>query len=462
MNNPQDNETLVQETLVQKASRCAGVTCGYSGNECRKNEFFRLLTEEMWFEYNFELCILKLPEKFAKLNAVSPNIYKPLENEKMLSYIDPEGLKTIRETLGVLSSKNACCDENIVIRVNGERVRCRFSAQTEWDKKTGKMKSVFGVVRTVEREMKRLEKVQNSDSGDIISLIGSHGVPHLTAAQAKSLMMFFRKMFTIVRLVDPKICMQFAIDQIGEITEKPYRCFNAWNKTERCEKCISSTVAHTHKTATKIEFIDGQMYNLSASEIYVDGKSYVLELATYVDHDSMMSAGEKHEMLKTIAVHNRQLYIDPVTGVYNRRYFDDKLRDLDGEFAFAMLDVDNFKQINDTYGHIAGDAALAAVAQSIKGSVRSCDDVIRYGGDEFFLFFRDMPKEFIDKKLKEILHSVEKVRIGDYPDLRMTVSIGGAYEKGKISQILRKADMAMYEAKNRRNSISIYNGTQKF
>lgn len=449
-----------ETALKEKSFNGLSNQSGYCENDSKKYGFFRLLTDEVWFEYDFETQILKLPDKIAAEKGVPQDIYKPQENEKICSFFDGDCKKSIIEALGLLSSKNACCDENIIIKLNGKDTRFRFCVQTEWDKKTGKMKSVFGRVKNIENDMRMFEKIEHSDenteANDIISVIGSHKIPNFSAHQIKLLMKFFKKMFTIVRLVDPKICMQFAIDSMGEVIEKPYRCYNAWNKTERCERCISSMVAHTHQTATKIEFIDGQVYNISASEIYVDGKSYVLELATHVDHDSMMSAGEKHEVLKTIAVHNSQLYIDPVTGVYNRRYFDDKIRDLEGQFAFAMLDVDNFKQINDTYGHIAGDTALAAVAQTIKGSVRSCDDVIRYGGDEFFLFFRDMPRDVINAKLEKIRRCVEKIHIGDYPDLKLTVSIGGAFEKGKISQILRKADMAMYVAKEKRNSISIY------
>lgn len=67
-----------------------------------------------------------------------------------------------------------------------------------------------------------------------------------------------------------------------------------------------------------------------------------------------------------------------------------------------------------------------------------------------------MPRDVINAKLEKIRRCVEKIHVGDYPDLKMTVSIGGAFEKGKISQILRKADMAMYVAKEKRNSISIY------
>ncbi len=182
----------------------------------------------------------------------------------------------------------------------------------------------------------------------------------------------------------------------------------------------------------------------------------VLALAAYNESTGGFSNDEEEKNLKNIAEHDRRFYIDPVTGVYNRRYFDDKLRDLDGEFAFAMLDMDNFKQINDTFGHPAGDAALAAAAQAIKQNVRNGDDIIRYGGDEFFLLLRNMPKESVEKKLESILHAVENAKVKDYPDVKMTISIGGAFEKGKLSQTLRKADIAMYWAKEERNSIYIY------
>ena len=64
--------------------------------------------------------------------------------------------------------------------------------------------------------------------------------------------------------------------------------------------------------------------------------------------------------------------------------------------------------------------------------------------------------EILLRKLEKILHAVERVRLEEYPELRVTVSIGGAYDRGKLSQILRKADIAMYKAKGRRNSICIY------
>ena len=318
--------------------------------------------------------------------------------------------------------------------------------------------SVFGMFQDIDTGYRELEKLQSYEAPEaqLSAEALDCDIPEITEAQAVVLMRYFKRMFELVRLVDPEICMQFAIDSDNHMIEKPQRCYTIWNKSNRCENCISMTVAHTKKTLTKLEFINDRIYNVSAAYILVDGKGYVLELASPVDHDAMLSADDKNKLLNAITAHNRQLYIDSVTGIYNRRYYDDRLCELSGEFAFAMIDMDNFKQINDRFGHLAGDAALAAAAQAIKANVGTGDDVVRFGGDEFFVLFKDMPKEILQRKLEKILQAIERVRLDDYPELRVTVSIGGVYDRGKLSQILRRADIAMYRAKSRRNSICIY------
>lgn len=103
------------------------------------------------------------------------------------------------------------------------------------------------------------------------------------------------------------------------------------------------------------------------------------------------------------------------------------LRDLDGEFTLAMLDLDHFKHINDTYGHLAGDAAVSRAAQAIRSAIRTSDELVRYGGDEFLLLFHDMPRNALKKKLESIRAAVESLEFPEYPGLRITVSIGAAH-----------------------------------
>ena len=85
-----------------------------------------------------------------------------------------------------------------------------------------------------------------------------------------------------------------------------------------------------------------------ASFIEVDGRPYSLELVKRIKSDDMF---ERENVLNQLLVRNRQVYMDSVTKVYNRRYYDERLKNLEGWFSFAMIDMDNFKHINDRFGH---------------------------------------------------------------------------------------------------------------
>ena len=161
-------------------------------------------------------------------------------------------------------------------------------------------------------------------------------------------------------------------------------------------------------------------------------------------------------LLDDIASYDKQLYIDSMTGAYNRRYYDERLSGLEGEFAFAIIDMDNFKKINDSFGHCTGDAVLKSAAQAIRENIRVGDELVRLGGDEFFLLLHDIPRYCFKKRLEAVLDAVRNIRFTEYPELRATVSIGGAYERGKLSELLKKADNALYKAKVTKNRIYIY------
>ena len=105
-------------------------------------------------------------------------------------------------------------------------------------------------------------------------------------------------------------------------------------------------------------------------------------------------------LIDKISRFNRELYEDPLTGARNRRYFEEQLKSLDKMGAIAMIDVDNFKQINDSYGHVAGDAALCTIVRTIFEHVRADDVVLRYGGDEFLLMFEEFRKRYFSRSWK--------------------------------------------------------------
>lgn len=265
--------------------------------------------------------------------------------------------------------------------------------------------------------------------------------------------MTYRRIFDIARLVDPGICVELTKTDEGYTLKKSEHCYAVWKKKRRCENCISQEVLRTHKPQTKIETRESDIYYVLASFIEVDGRPYSLELVKRIKSDDMF---ERENVLNQLLVHNRQVYMDSVTKVYNRRYYDERLKNLEGRFSFAMIDMDNFKHINDRFGHQAGDAALYRAAQAIKSQIRSDDELVRYGGDEFFLLFRDLPQQILEKKLQSIRAALDEIVIEEYPELHISASIGGAFAAGRISRTIRRADLAMYQAKLKKDCVAIY------
>ena len=152
---------------------------------------------------------------------------------------------------------------------------------------------------------------------------------------------------------------------------------------------------------------------------------------------------------------------DPVTGVWNRRRGRELLveeltrPDVNEDFAVLMVDIDNFKSINDTYGHLTGDRVLIEVARRLTAAVRTTDMVSRWGGEEFVVQLRDCP-------LSDAVARAEKIRrqIADIPFPvvgTVTVSIGAAelHEGDDLATWLGRADAALYQAKRAgRNAVA--------
>lgn len=144
------------------------------------------------------------------------------------------------------------------------------------------------------------------------------------------------------------------------------------------------------------------------------------------------------------------LYTDALTGVYNRRYYEDYIL-LHEIQNLSVIDIDNFKAINDSYGHFVGDIVLQKIAKLICSSVGKGDTVIRYGGDEFIIIFWNLPIALFTKRLEKIRNSVSEMKLADYPNLTVSVSIGGVYEKGGAAELFITADELMYQAKADKN-----------
>lgn len=174
-----------------------------------------------------------------------------------------------------------------------------------------------------------------------------------------------------------------------------------------------------------------------------------------------------------MAIHNAKLYnitkklsvTDGLTGLYNHQYFQRRLNEEikraqrnSNTLVLLMLDLDFFKQVNDHFGHPAGDKILKEVAQIMQKSLRTTDIVCRYGGEEFAVILVGCPEEIAFRLAEKIRLSIEGMQIGIEGVFKLTASIGLAtfpYHAGDKKELIDAADKVLYKAKKRKNKVSI-------
>jgi len=273
------------------------------------------------------------------------------------------------------------------------------------------------------------------------------------SAEIWQLMRQLEQVFDIVRLVDVSITTQMTTDIDGGIAAEPYHCYAVWKKSRRCENCVSAKAAACKGTRSKFEFVDNTVYYIISKYVEVDGVPYTLEMVSRLTDETLLGAYGKSRFIEAINTYNERMYFDSLTGIYNRRYYDEQLKHLPGEKAVVIMDVDNFKRINDTWGHLAGDAALRAVADAVRQYVRETDAVIRYGGDEFLLLMRDIPQEAFPERLEEIRGAIRGIVLEEYPGMRLSVSIGGVLCQGPVMEAFERADELLYQAKRSKDTM---------
>lgn len=282
----------------------------------------------------------------------------------------------------------------------------------------------------------------------------------MTKNEAVALVRNLEYVFDIVRLVDVSLTLKYGIDESGEFFPEEYKCYAVWNKTGRCENCVSAKAYAAKGRMSKYEFIGDDIYYVVAKYIVVDDTEYMLEIVSKVTDELLFGALGKENIISTIISYNNKLYKDPLTGAYNRHYYEEQLKELRKTPAVAMLDIDNFKKINDTYGHPAGDAVLKSVVGKISESIRASDQIIRYGGDEFLIIFPEMSNDNLFAKLEEIRKSVNSIVFKEHPGLTVSISIGGCFMNGSGENAVISADEMLYRAKKMKNTVCCSEGGQ--
>ena len=268
--------------------------------------------------------------------------------------------------------------------------------------------------------------------------------------QPEALLERLKGIFDIVRLVDPESTKVLSLGKDGRLTEMPGTCHMVWNKSGRCENCISSKALARKESLNKIEFKDDQAYFVMAKYVEVGGRGCVLEMVSKLSDGRWLDMGGRRMLLDRGSNFDRSAFVDSLTGAYSRQYFECFLAESEQVEGVVMIDVDRFKEVNDRFGHLVGDKALQSVAQSILSNLRQTDVLVRYGGDEFLLLVPHIrPGEHVIQRVREAAASA---RVEGYPELELSASVGGVCGVHPLTEAIRQADEKMYQNKAERKN----------
>jgi len=273
-----------------------------------------------------------------------------------------------------------------------------------------------------------------------------------------------KNVFDIVRLVDPIRCLEYSIpDRSFERVFHNIPCYRALEKDRRCKNCISIRALQEEKPHTKFEFADKAIYYMMAKSIQVDGKSFIVEMISNVTDHTGLDGKECSDFIDKIIQFNTLIVTDELTGSYNRRFFNEVLPGLinnsvekDESLAVIVIDIDDFKGINDTYGHLVGDQALCAVARFLENNIRENhgDFVARMGGDEFLVVLNHIKRDVAIRRVKDISKKAQNILIeGAGQKTAVSLSFGmafaGDFQEPSLASLMECADKRLYQSKKK-------------
>ncbi len=258
--------------------------------------------------------------------------------------------------------------------------------------------------------------------------------------------------------------------------EKIERVFSEWQEIVRY--CHSASDLSTHVIARPRTpcYVEVRVTYLRDHKQRVTGKILVLRDITQ-KHQSQLQIQQtntdltlKLEQIQKLQTQLKEQAIrDSLTGLFNRRYFEEtlpaertKAERASTSLSIVLMDIDYFKKVNDTYGHLAGDRALQVVSDLVHQQIRASDIACRYGGEEFILAMPNMPLADAYQRAEHIRQAIRGTVIdADGVSFQVTVSMGlGAFPNfpGELRELLKRVDQALYVAKtNGRDRIEIAN-----
>ncbi len=354
-------------------------------------------------------------------------------------YLSQHDFKRLRDAMDATTKENPEFALSVLFPVGNEYHWCDLRVRTLWsDLRPDHYIAAVG--QLLDPQMKEVKEFP-SQGGPLDS----------TSPVVLQNIRCLQSVFDTVRLIDPTTYEVLDLNEAGVLRHTKQHCAAFWNNEGVCANCTSARAYAQKSTLNKLEFTSTDMYFVVSKYLNLSGTPCVLELLSRLDEGRWIDANGTRLLLDRNHDGNMDLFLDPVTDTYSRRYYETYRAHLEGMESIAIIDANRFKQVNDSFGHPAGDAVLREIARAIKDCIRKTDILIRYGGDEFLLLFPKMSEEILERKMQEISAAVGNIRIADYPELRLSISIGGVTGVHPITEAIRQADLRMYAQKQAYN-----------
>lgn len=401
------------------------------------------------FTYTISPPLLTFNQAGCKRSGITEPSFSPLQSGVLKDLVEEQSLKRLIRKITQATRETPDVTSNLFL-TDGKnpchyRCKCRViwtdGAEKGYTGVVGKLTDItddYMVMENVREEgLKVLEKDRSAEFSSFYDRFKKCGFS-TDGTEAWLLLQYLQISYDLVRYVDPITNKVIHIEKDGKMWESETACSDIWNCLEKCSNCISRLSMQTRKRMTKLEVAGDDPYQVVSMYVEIDGKPCCLEMASRIDGDFMPDGYSREEILSSVRIHKEKIYIDPVTGVYNKRYYVEKLSKMDNVAALMFADIKNFKKINENFGHQAGDDVLRQVAGVLRDVAAGKGDVLRYSGDDFVTVFFKAAEEELSEIQKEMCRRVETLRFPELPGVQLKLVTAGTSIPGRVEEMLEQ------------------------
>lgn len=401
------------------------------------------------FTYTISPPLLTFNQAGCKRSGITEPSFSPLQSGVLKDLVEEQSLKRLIRKITQATRETPDVTSNLFL-TDGKnpchyRCKCRViwtdGAEKGYTGVVGKLTDItddYMVMENVREEgLKVLEKDRSAEFSSFYDRFKKCGFS-TDGTEAWLLLQYLQIPYDLVRYVDPITNKVIHIEKDGKMWESETACSDIWNCLEKCSNCISRLSMQTGKRMTKLEVAGEDPYQVVSMYVEIDRKPCCLEMASRIDGDFMPDGYSRDEILSSVRIHKEKVYIDPVTGVYNKRYYVEKLSKMDNAAALMFADIKNFKRINENFGHQAGDDVLRQVAGVLRDVAAGKGDVLRYSGDDFVTVFFKATEEELSEIQKEMCRRVEALRFPELPGVQLKLVTAGTSIPGRVEEMLEQ------------------------